>query len=158
LFSNSTALNAHFSFDGKPITYLLHGQEFTIDILAQSCWFLIIRYQSNQGSKWKILRPKSRFTSIANAYEPEITIWGIGWGIKTLLYKKLNINFLNTIEQKVCIKKLPIRLKPGSPRKSVQLTIKKIIPFLQHRASRFMIPDASKIKTNLKFQINPKNL
>jgi hypothetical protein len=119
---------------------------------------LLIRYHSGQGSKWTIRRPTCHFKSIANAYNPNITVWGIGWGIKPLLHKKLNINFLNTIEQKVLVKNPAFSVKTDRPRSTGPLSIKKVIPLIKSTAALFLIPAASGTKTNHTIQIKVDNL
>lgn len=151
-------MNAQFSFDGKPVAYLLHGQEFSLNIAANSCWFLLIRYHSGQGIKWSIRRPTCHFKSIANAYNPNITVWGIGWGINTLIHKKLNTNFLNTIEQKVIVNNPAFSVKTDRPRSTGPLSIKKVILLIKNTAARFMIPAASNTKTDHTIQIKVENL
>jgi hypothetical protein len=151
-------LNAQFSFDGKPVAYLLHSQEFSLNIAVNSCWFLLIRYHSGQGRKWTIRRPTCHFKSIANAYSPNITIWGIGWGINKLLHKKLNINILKTIEQNLIVKNPTFRVKTDSPRNTGPLSIKKVILLIKNTAACFLIPAASGTKTNHTIQIKVDKL
>ncbi len=151
-------MNARFSFEGKQVAYLLHGQEFSLNIAANSFWFLLIRYRSGQGSKWKIRRSTCHFKSIANAYNPNITVWGIGWRISTLLHRNLNINFLNTIEQNVIVKNPAFSVKTDSPRSKGPLSIKKVILLMKNTAARFLIPAASETKTNHTIQIKVDKL
>jgi hypothetical protein len=96
-------MNASFTLNNSEVAYLIQGQQFKLTINASDCWFLLVKYD-NGASKFKKFYFKKRncsFESVANVYNPKITVYGFGWGIKTLLQTSLKINFFNTTPQYV---------------------------------------------------------
>jgi hypothetical protein len=97
----------------------------------------VINYNSGESffRRPYFLRPNGTFESVTNVYSREITVWGIGWGIKKLFHKKLKINFFNTRTQNISTHtpdlptmpvyqihspQLKVRTKPVNIRSSVQ--------------------------------------
>lgn len=91
-------MNASFNLNNSEVAYLIQGQQFKLTINASDCLFLLVKYD-NGASKFKKFYFKKRncsFESVANVYNPKITVYGFGWGIKKLLETSLKINFINT--------------------------------------------------------------
>lgn len=151
-------MNAHFSFDGNAVAYLLHGQEFTLDIQAEACWFVLIKYHSGLGIGWTLHRPHTRFISVANAHRPTISVWGLGWGVKLLLHKKLNINCLNVIRQQVDIKRSRPKIRINKPITARLSQIFKALLLIKMPSTRFNTPSAIHTKTNPSITINTDQL
>lgn len=149
-----TSLKASFSFDGNSVVYLLHGQEFVLNIKAENCWFIFIKYDSGIGRSWSIHRPRTRFSFIANANQPTIRIWGVGWGVKLLLDKLLNINSLNVIEQKVKIKHSRPIISKTKPLSIRLIRIFKVLPLTKIPQPNFNTPSVLNTKTNQTIIIN----
>jgi hypothetical protein len=147
-------MNAHFSFKGKDVAYLLHGQEFSLDIQAESCWFVLINYNSGAGLNWSVHRPLTRFNSIANAQYPTIRVWGIRWGINLLLNKVLNINTLRITEQKVFVMQSHPKIKIGRPHRFSLKQIASTLPMIKTQNTIFKIPSTSSTKTNHTITVN----
>jgi hypothetical protein len=96
-------MRARILLNGESLSYLVHGQPFSLEIEGEGCLFLIIFHDIGGSvfSGWHIRSRKTVFKSITNAYKPHIRVWGVGLGIKKIFEKKLHINFMNVISQDV---------------------------------------------------------
>jgi hypothetical protein len=94
-------MEGQFLINNNTISYLIHGQPLCLQYQIQGCWFVVISYNNGDSffRKFYFRKPIGKFESVTNVYSPEISLWGIGWGIKKLFYKKLRINFFNTVTQ-----------------------------------------------------------
>ena len=96
-------MNANFLLNDHGIAYLIHGQPFCLEYQSEGCWFLIINYNNGESffRRPHFRKPNGKFNTVTNVYSPEITVWGVGWGIKRLFYKRLRINFFNPLTQTI---------------------------------------------------------
>jgi hypothetical protein len=113
-------MTARTLLEGHPVSYLIHGQPFSLEIEAKGCLFIVIRYDSGKSAsrRWAIKRRNTLFRSVTNAYHPVIRAWGVGWGIQKLFEKRLNINFINVLNQDPLLKTpepSPIRMPVFAP-------------------------------------------
>ena len=102
-WTTNCKMNASFTLNNSEVAYLIQGQQFRLTINGSDCLFLLVKYD-NGASKFKKFYFKKRncsFQSVANVYNPKITVYGFGWGIKTLLQTSLKVNFINTRPQYV---------------------------------------------------------
>lgn len=105
-------MRARALLNGESISYLIHGQPFTLEIEATGCLFLVIACDSGRSKldKWSFRRPRTVFKGVTNAYDPLVRVWGVGWGVRKIFEKRLQVNFMNVMEQH-----LRIRVPPSSP-------------------------------------------
>ena len=99
-------MTARTLLNGEPVSYLIHGQPFTLEIEAEGCLFLVIRYDSGRSPlhRWAVRRWKTLFRSVTNAYRPDIRVWGVGWGVRKVFEKSLHIHFINVLNQDPLLK------------------------------------------------------
>ena len=114
-------MNAKFLLNDHGIAYLIHGQPFCLEYKTEGCLFVVVVYNNGSSLIQKVferffvlkpnsityprpcffLKPNGKFETVTNYYSPQITVWGIGWGIKKLFSKRLRINFFNPITQTI---------------------------------------------------------
>lgn len=96
-------MNANFLLNNHGVAYLIHGQPFCLEYQTEGCWFVVINYNNGESffRRPHFRKANGKFETVTNYYSPEITVWGIGWGIKRLFYKRLKINFFNPITQTI---------------------------------------------------------
>jgi hypothetical protein len=110
-------MEGQFLINNNTIANLIHGQPICLQYQTTGCWFVVIAYDNGDSflqrfffrkpnSKilfrpWFFRKASGKFESVTNVYSPEITMWGIGWGIKKLFNRRLRINFFNTVTQTV---------------------------------------------------------
>lgn len=94
-------MKGQFLVNNNTISYLIHGQPLCLQYQTTGCWFVVIAYNNGDSLFNRLFFRKSngKFETVTNVYSPEITLWGIGWGIKKLFHKRLQINFFNTRTQ-----------------------------------------------------------
>jgi hypothetical protein len=96
-------MEAKFLLNGNEIAYLTHGQPFLLDIDATGPWFLVINYDKGGSwfEQWTFRKPRTVYESVTNVHKPHIRVWGVGRGVSKLLHRKLNINYVNVLWQKL---------------------------------------------------------
>ena len=96
-------MEAKFLLNGNEIAYLTHGQPFRLEIDATGPWFLVIHYDKGGSwfERWSFRKPRTVYESVTNVYRPHIRVWGVGRGVRRLLHRKLNINYVNVLWQKM---------------------------------------------------------
>ena len=112
-------MEAQFLINNETIAYLIHGQPLCLQYETKGFWFVVIVYDDGKSFKQRFLeklflrkpntkynyrrrfyrKTNGKFDTVTNYYSPEITLWGIGWGIKKLFHKRLRINFFNPLTQ-----------------------------------------------------------
>jgi hypothetical protein len=116
-------MTGSFLLNNNTVAYLIHGQPFTLKYQTQGCWFVVVSYNNGESFFKRLFFKKSQgvFESVTNVYNPEIRLWGIGWGVKKLFHHSLKINFFNPRTQfvRTLLPQLPpspkIRVKRFSP-------------------------------------------
>jgi hypothetical protein len=105
-------MTAKTLLNGEPVSYLIHGQPFTLEIEAEDCLFLVVRYDSGSSplNRWSVRKRKTVFQSVTNAYRPTIQVWGVGRGVRKIFEKRLNVNFINVLNQDPLLKTLQPRI------------------------------------------------
>ncbi len=96
-------MEAQFLINNNAIAYLIHGQPLCLQYKTTGCWFVVIAYNNGESFFKRLFFRKSngKFESVTNFYSPEITLWGVGWGVKKLFHKRLRINFFNPLTQTI---------------------------------------------------------
>lgn len=96
-------MEGQFLINNNTVAYLIHGQPLCLQYQTTGCWFVVIAYNNGDSIFKRLIfrKPNGKFESVTNVYSPEITMWGIGWGIKRLFNKYLRINFFNTVTQTI---------------------------------------------------------
>ena len=96
-------MEGHFLVNNNTVAYLIHGQPLCLQYQTTGCWFVVIAYNNGDSIFKRLIfrKPNGKFESVTNVYSPEITMWGIGFGIKKLFNKRLHINFFNTVTQTI---------------------------------------------------------
>ena len=114
-------MEANFLITNNTIAYVIHGQPLCLQFKTTGCWFVVIVYDDGKSFKQRFLeklflrkpntkynyrrrfyrKANGKFDTVTNYYSPEISVWGVGWGIKQLFHKRLKINFFNPITQTI---------------------------------------------------------
>jgi hypothetical protein len=110
-------MKGDFLLNDHDVAYLIHGQSLRLEYQTEGCWFVVIAYDNGNSflQRFFFRKPNSKtffrpryfkkangkFESVTNVYCREITMWGVGWGIKKLFHKQLRINFFNTRTQTI---------------------------------------------------------
>lgn len=93
------------SVNKEEIGYLIHGQPFFFEYGIEGAKFVLIDYKLQMRGRWwkrfRIGKPEGTFSSVTNAYKPEIRI--LAFKSYYQLWPKifrfpLKINFFNTIQ------------------------------------------------------------
>jgi hypothetical protein len=96
-------MKGDFLLNDHDVAYLIHGQSLRLEYQTEGCWFVVVAYNNGESFFRKLHFRKSEgvFESVTNKYNPSITMWGVGWSIKKLFHKQLQINFFNTRTQTI---------------------------------------------------------
>jgi hypothetical protein len=96
-------MKASFLLNNHSVAYLIHGQPLSLKYETEGCWFVVISYKSEESffKRFFFRKPNGVFETVTNVYRPGITMWGIGWGIRKIIHKRLKINFFNPKTQLV---------------------------------------------------------
>lgn len=86
--------------NSEAVSYLIHGQPFTLEIEATGCLFVVIRYDGGQSPlhRWAIRRRRTVFRGLTKAQYPTIRVWGVGFGIEKILEKRLRVHVIDVKE------------------------------------------------------------
>jgi hypothetical protein len=94
------------SINQQEVSYLIHGQPFSIDYEFTDVRYIIIKYKEPRThfrgwKKYRFAKASGNFSSISNAYAPEITFMAFG-SLFSLISKKfrfsLKVNFINVVD------------------------------------------------------------
>ncbi len=106
-------MEANFLLNNNQVSYLIHGQPFSLKYEVFGCSYVLIIYKSGNSyfNNFKIKRSTGEFTSITNTYNPNIRFISLDGRFQSI-YFKLKINFINCVPFDLYINyKYPLLLK-----------------------------------------------
>ncbi len=97
-------MEANFLLNNNQVSYLIHGQPFSLKYEVFGCSYVLIIYKSGNSyfNNFKIKRSTGEFTSITNSYNPNIRFISLD-GKFNFIDFKLKINFINCVPFDVSI-------------------------------------------------------
>ena len=97
-------MEANFLLNNNQVSYLIHGQPFSLKYEILSCKYVLIIYKSSKSffNNYKIKKSSGEFTSITNTYKPNIRFISLD-GKFNFIDFKLKINFINCVSFDVSI-------------------------------------------------------
>ena len=91
-------MEANFLLNNNQVSYLIHGQPFSLKYEIHNCKYVLIVYKSGESffNNYTIKRSRGEFTSITNTYKPNIRFISLD-GKFNFIDFRLKINFINCV-------------------------------------------------------------